>query len=98
MAGELKAGLRTLIEHDGREFELPERHTIDVYAGRHGPDSYVCLGARTGGSSLFAVSAIEERDDAIVVRLGSLMGTSGPAGFGNYVPEPTGYPFPEGSA
>lgn len=98
MADELKPGFRTVIERDGDEFELPPRHTIDVYAGRNGEASYVCLGAHARGSSIFTVRAIEERGDAIVVRLGSVMGTTGPAGFGNYVPEPTGYPFPESSA
>lgn len=84
--------MRTLIERDGREFELPRGHTFDVYEGRV---TYVALDCPGGGGSLFAVREIEERGDERVYHLGDEMGRSGPAGFGGVVPEVTGYPFPD---
>jgi hypothetical protein len=30
MAGEIRQGKRTLIEHNGREFELPHQHTVEL--------------------------------------------------------------------
>jgi hypothetical protein len=93
--GERTEGKITLVERDGREFELPDGHSIDLYAGRAGEATYVALNAPGVGGSIFSVRAVEERRGAVVVHLGDWMGSSGPAGFGDRVPEPTGYPFPE---
>lgn len=84
--------MRTLIERDGQEFELPQGHTIDIYRGQA---TYVALDAPGGGGSIFTVRGqLEERADAVVVHLGDEMGRSGPAVFGDFVPEATGYPLP----
>lgn len=85
--------MKTLIERDGPEFELPRGHTLDIY---NGSTANVAVGAPGGGGSLFTVREIEERGDAVVVHLGDEMGRSGPATFGHVVPEVTGYPFPSG--
>jgi hypothetical protein len=86
---------RTVIETGGREFELPPNHTMRVYAGQDGRESYVALTAPGGESSIFALrDALERHGDTVVVRLGRLMGHGGASGFGDPVPEPTGYPFP----
>jgi hypothetical protein len=67
MVGELREGMRTLIERDGQEFELPQGHTIDIYRGQA---TYVALDAPGGGGSIFTVPGqLEERADAVVVHL-----------------------------
>jgi hypothetical protein len=91
MTGELQEGRRTLIVRDGEEFEPPEPHTISLYEG---DGTYVVLDAPGGGGSLFAVDEIQERGDAIVVRLGDEIGRQGYASAGDVVPEVIGYPFP----
>jgi hypothetical protein len=91
MTGELQEGTRTLIVRDGEEFELPEPHTISLYEG---DGTYVVLDAPGGGGSLYAVNEVQERGDAIVVRLGDEIGRNGYASAGDVVPEVTGYPFP----
>jgi hypothetical protein len=82
--------MRTLIVRDGQEFELPEPHTISLYEG---DATYVVLDAPDGGS-LFVVSEIQERGDAIVVRLGDELGMHGYASADEVVPKVAGYPFP----
>jgi hypothetical protein len=90
MTGQLRE-TRTLIVRNGHEFELPEPHEISLYEG---DGTYVVLTAPNGGGSLFAVDEIQERADAIVIRLGREMGGHGYASVGDVVPEVTGYPFP----
>ena len=94
MVGEVRLGKRTIVEHEGREFELPEQHRIEMYAGKDARETYVSL-STPGEGSLFRLRDLEQRDDAVVVHLGEWMGSSGPASFGFKVAEPTGYPFPE---
>jgi hypothetical protein len=83
--------MTTLIEREGHEFELPRGHTLDLFRGGV---TYAVLGCPGAGGSLFTVHEIEQRGDALVVRLADEVGRSGPAAFGDVVPEPTGYPFP----
>jgi len=90
---EIRPGKRTLIEHNGREFDLPSRHTATLYRGRNGPETYVALNTLQMGS-IFLLRNLEERDDAVVVHLGDEMGRHGPGAFGDAVREPLGYPFP----
>lgn len=87
--------MRAIIQHDGREFELPEGHSIELWAGKNGPATYVALGIPGGGSSLFRVEGIDERDDATVVRLGSLEGETPPGQWGVGPFGPAGYAFPD---
>lgn len=86
--------MRTVVVRNGHEFELPERHTIRLFEG---DGTFVVLDAPGGGGSLFAVSEVQEREDAIVVRLGDEIGKHGHARAGDVVPEVTGYPFPAGT-
>jgi hypothetical protein len=83
---------RTIIERDGREFELPDGHTLDIFTGS---TTYASLDAPLVGGSLYTVREMEERGGDLVVHLGDSMGESGPGSWGNVVAEPTGYPFPD---
>lgn len=91
---EVRPGKQTLVERGGTEFEPPDGHTVALYEGAGGPETYVALDTPQAGS-LFHVREIEERGDSVVVHLGEWMGSHGPASFGSHVAEPTGYPFPE---
>jgi hypothetical protein len=84
--------MKAFVERDGREFELPRGHTLDLY---HGRVIYAALDCPGAGGSIFTVRDIEDRDGDTVVHLGDEMGRSGPAAFGGVVPQPTGYPFPD---
>jgi hypothetical protein len=89
MSGEVIAGKRTLIERDGREFELPYRHEIEVSGGEE-QGRLVSLRALLQGST-FQLAELEVRDDSVIVHLGEEKGRHGPPG----VNEIIGYPFPE---
>jgi hypothetical protein len=91
MADELQAGLRTLFVLNGQEFELPAGHTVRLYEGE---GTHVVLGVPGGGASLLRVAEIQERDNAIVIRLGDEIGRVGNLVAGDVVPEVSGYPFP----
>ena len=82
--------LETLIDREGHEFELPRGHTLDLFRGGV---TYTVLGCPGAGGSLFTVREIEQRGDALVVRLSGEVGRSG-LRRSRRVPEPTGYPFP----
>ncbi len=91
VVNEIVEGKRTFIERDGNVFELPSRHTIELTQGTSG--TTVAMSAFAQGSQ-FGLASLEELDDRIVVHLGPELGRVGPAGMGDSVPEPTGYPFP----
>jgi hypothetical protein len=87
MTGEVLAGRTTLIEHNGNEFELPDRHKIELQEAPDG-ETWVSISTPQSGS-LFAVRELEDRDGAVVVHLADEKGRHGPPGFS----EPLGYPF-----
>ena len=94
MTGEIVEGKRTLIEHNGEEFELPYQHTVELQ--KQVNETWVSLNTPQSGS-LFAVRELEERDEAVVIHLGSELGRHGPPGtgrIGDPLPEARGYPFP----
>src|SRR5688572_7294267 len=95
MAGEIIEGKRTLIEHQGREFELPHQHTVELKEVEldEGNQTWVNLATPLEGST-FYLRDLEERDDEVVVHLGSEIGHHGPPGMGEKIPEARGYPFP----
>jgi hypothetical protein len=84
VAGEIVEGKRTLIEHNGREFELARGHSAELTVGLSTPSE---------GSS-FGVRKLEIRDDAVVLHLGKKAGDHGLGSFGNAPGEIRGYPFP----
>jgi hypothetical protein len=92
---EIRHGKRTVIERGGHQFELPREHTIEVYEGGDGPESYVSLGVPEGGSSLFVIDTLDECDDGVIVRIGELRGVTAPGAWGAGLSGPFGYPFPE---
>jgi hypothetical protein len=84
-----------LIARDGREFELPLAHWIHFYRGANERASYVMIDSPVHGASLFRVSEIEERSEAIVVHIADEISATGPAGSrGEPVSPLNGYPFP----
>jgi hypothetical protein len=94
MSGEIITSKQTVIEHNGNEFELPEQHTVELQ--EQAKETWVSLGTPQSGS-LFVVRELEERDDAVVIHLGSELGRHGPPGstrIGEPLPEALGYPFP----
>jgi hypothetical protein len=91
MTRELREGLRTLVVQNGQEFELPAGHTVRLYEGQ---GTHVVLGVPGGGASLLTVAEIQERGDAIVIRLDDEIGRVANLVAGDVVPEVSGYPFP----
>jgi hypothetical protein len=89
MSGEIVAGKRTLIERDGREFELPNRHEVELSDGDE-QGRFVSLRAFAQGST-FRLAELEERGDRVIVHLGEEVGRTGPTGVDKII----GYPFPE---
>jgi hypothetical protein len=84
-----------LIARDGREFELPLAHWIHFYRGANEHVSYVMIDSPEHGASLFRVSEIEERSEAIVVHIADEIAAHDPAGSrGEPVSPLNGYPFP----
>jgi hypothetical protein len=92
VAGEIIEGKKTLIEHNGNEFELPDQHTVELQKRDDGA-TWVSLNTPQSGS-LFVVREREERDDAVVLHLADELGRHGPPAVGDMIPEATGYPFP----
>jgi len=92
--GEIAEGKRTLIERNGKEFELPDQHTARlIVAVDESGKQWVSLNT-PGEGSLFAVDTVEERGDAVVIHLGAELGRHGLGSFGDRASEPRGYPFP----
>jgi hypothetical protein len=90
---------RTLIEHNGHEFELPYQHTLelkDVDVGEGRTETWVNLNAPMQGST-FHLREREERDDGtVVIHLGGEIGRHGPPSVGEGPPiDLRGYPFPQ---
>jgi hypothetical protein len=96
VAGELVEGKRTLIERNGKEFELPYQHRVELIEPLDDKLGELWVTLNTPGEgSLFSVE-IEEREDSVVVHLRNELGRHGPAYWGGEQPQRIrGYPFPE---
>jgi hypothetical protein len=88
MTGEIIEGKRTLIERDGREFELPFRHEVELTNGDE-QSRFVHLRAGVQGST-YRLGDVEQHEDRVIVHLGDWIGHHGPPGKDAVV----GYPFP----
>jgi hypothetical protein len=97
MASELVEGKRTLIERNGDEFELPYQHRMRLLesVGEEAAETWISL-STPGDGSLFRVRDIEERDNEVVVHLGSELARHS-IGTGPVIRETRGYPFPRRS-
>jgi len=94
VVGEIVEGKRTLINNSA-EFELPfqRKVVLEEVPLEDRTETWVNLSTPLEGST-FHLRELEERDEAVVVHLGSEIGRHGPPGMGEQVPEARGYPFP----
>jgi hypothetical protein len=84
-----------LIARDGREFELPLAHWVRFYRGATEHVSYAVIDAPEHGASLFRVSEVEERAEAIVAHVTDEIAATGPASSrGDPASPVNGYPLP----
>ena len=96
MSGEIVESKRTLIARDGHDdFELPAGHAISV--GRDDQGNVETATLRWGDHRSAFFASMEEREDDVVVRLGTLMGSTGygVSGEGSALPQVLPYPFPD---
>lgn len=96
VAGEIIERKRTLIERNGKEFELPKGHRVELIEPVDDSLGKLWVTLNTPGEgSLFSVD-VEVRDAAVVLHLRNELGRHGPAGWGREEPPPRirGYPFP----
>ena len=92
MSREIVEGKRTLIEGNGVEFELPDRHGLELIEPMDDSlgKQWVTLNT-PGEGSLFSVD-LEEGEDAVVVHLQRELGRHGRATWGNERDRVRGYP------
>lgn len=84
-----------LIAHGRREFELPVAHEGLFFGSAKDHMSFAVLDAPEHGASLFRVSKIEERPEAVVVHVTDAIASTGPASSrGDPTAPKNGYPFP----
>lgn len=84
-------GKETVVRRQGADwsFHLPRRHSIRV--DRENREVHLDMPLQ---GSMFELAGIEETGDEVIVKLGPLLGSHGPPGVGDNVPEPVGYPLP----
>jgi len=86
---------RIVIERDRREFELPSAHRMALHEGMGEDGTETWIGLSTGADgSLCQVVGVEEREDVVVIHVGSEISTHA-IGTGLPMRAVTGYPFPK---